>query len=660
MGGSSNTPVGHDHIQPIAKDTSVSAAAAAESKDKDVGSLGLNYVPLAKGTKQFRLLTVLPAGAADAPLECLVHVADLSSGGAATTTVPEYETISYCWGDAAERSVLVVDGEAVSVPASAAMALRRVRRPDSTRVVWLDAVCINQRDDDERSRQVSMMGDIYRHGAGNLIYLGEQDIGPAVASMAAILDEIHAEGDALTQLRNEMGAWQYSNTAIKAQYDHEALFDLYSIAWFRRLWVLQEAALARRNLCFCGQFELDLVDVTRVAAWLVYNYYFVDPGLRIQCSYAADMNDLVDKTYGYHRLRDEKPPSSLYLLDLAQQRLSSVAVDKVYGILGLAAGQSSGLKVAVDYRKTAAEVFRDAAWCLIRQDENLQVLDYVRHWTDDDDRLDLDGFSSWVPKWHRSKDLDEHPNFMSLSFDAGAGRKAVLDTWTDKTPEVLRVKGIRLGEVRHATGRVQASKEEQGAALDRLIDRAEGMISTPSGSGNNRGQPDPTLALSIATCMVAGVDSSYKAVGPEVVRGFRAFRECVRNGTLPVSIHDANNDKDGQSDRDGTNVAPNEAVLASQYAEAMWNACMNRSFFTMTTTTDSSMSSVLFGLGPYFMKPGDVVAILYGFQYPAILRPLEEGEFLFLGVAYVQGVMSGESVRQHELSGSSDTGFSIR
>jgi hypothetical protein len=101
------------------------------------------------------------------------------------------------------------------------------------------------------------------------------------------------------------------------------------------LWVLQEAALAQENICFCGSLQFDLLEVTRAAAWLIHKYYFVDADLRLQCSYTADMNDLVDNIYGYHRLKGGHPASALYLLDLAQQRLAKEAVDKVYGILGL-------------------------------------------------------------------------------------------------------------------------------------------------------------------------------------------------------------------------------------------------------------------------------------------------------------------------------------
>jgi hypothetical protein len=179
------------------------------------------------GAKPFRLITVL-AGENDEPLECVLTHADLS-----TYPVPEYETISYCWGDANTRDTITMNDMQLSVPASTAAALRRVRLSDSSRLIWLDAVCIDQTSLDERSQQVAMMDAIYRNGRRNLIYLGEHDITEAMNSVRAILSEaLHTEGS-FTLLRNEVGAWQYSTTPIHAEYSTEALIKFFEIPWFR-------------------------------------------------------------------------------------------------------------------------------------------------------------------------------------------------------------------------------------------------------------------------------------------------------------------------------------------------------------------------------------------------------------------------------------------
>ncbi|EUC47828.1 hypothetical protein COCMIDRAFT_89211, partial [Bipolaris oryzae ATCC 44560] len=70
------------------------------------------------------------------------------------------------------------------------------------------------------------------------------------------------------------------------------------------------------------------------------------------------------------------------------------------------------------------------------------------------------------------------------------------------------------------------------------------------------------------------------------------------------------------------------------FCEAMANACKNRAFFVT--------GSGYFVLGPYFAAQNDVVGVLYGSQFPVVLRPIGKN-FLFLGTCYVHGIMHGEA-----------------
>lgn len=201
----------------------------------DLNSAGLGggeekrtyYTALAHGSKEFRLITIL-AGENDCPVECLLSSADLGD-----ELVPKYETISYCWGDPNDRCNILVNDISLLVPLSAAEALRRVRSPVTPRVVWLDAICINQEDAGERQQQVSLMSMIYQNGDRNLIYLGEEDIEEALHRINAILNEATVAEGSFTLLRSEGGTWLYSDTGINAAYSVSALFKLFCIPWFR-------------------------------------------------------------------------------------------------------------------------------------------------------------------------------------------------------------------------------------------------------------------------------------------------------------------------------------------------------------------------------------------------------------------------------------------
>lgn len=124
------------------------------------------YVPLDAERQEFRLLAV--------------HASSAGTIRATITTQsliekPHYETVSYCWGDASIRGRIILNGHHFDLPASTENTIRRMRYDDTDRVLWIDTICINQTDIDERSHQVAIMDGIYRSGVRNLIWLGEAE-----------------------------------------------------------------------------------------------------------------------------------------------------------------------------------------------------------------------------------------------------------------------------------------------------------------------------------------------------------------------------------------------------------------------------------------------------------------------------------------------------
>ena len=89
-----------------------------------------------------------------------------------------YSDVSYTWGDARERNIVVVDGRLVSVPASSEEALRCPNAcfPDGgTCRPWIDAICVDQSNFTERAHQVAFMGDVYSKTERVLVWLGQDD-----------------------------------------------------------------------------------------------------------------------------------------------------------------------------------------------------------------------------------------------------------------------------------------------------------------------------------------------------------------------------------------------------------------------------------------------------------------------------------------------------
>ena len=123
------------------------------------------YFPLDHSRASLRLLTLYP-GVHDAVIECDLHVASLEDK-------PGYDALSYTWGNSANGGAVRIADRLLSTTDNLCSALRHLRYPDKTRIIWADALCINQNDVEEKTKQVQIMGRIYTECAQCLIWLGE-------------------------------------------------------------------------------------------------------------------------------------------------------------------------------------------------------------------------------------------------------------------------------------------------------------------------------------------------------------------------------------------------------------------------------------------------------------------------------------------------------
>jgi hypothetical protein len=231
------------------------------------------YKPLDRMRKEIRLL-ILEPGFGDSMLCCTLQYASLD-----TLTPPHYETTSYVCGDQTIKATINLHGSEVEVPATSEAVLRCMRFQDKARTLWIDAICIDQNDIEERGHQVGMMYEIYTQTSHNLIYLGSNDdnMPKVLESMGATLREMSVETrdyvDFEEMLFESWGTLQYSNAPFSFNIDQSGLVEFFQNSWFSRLWVVQEASLAFESTCYIGRYHTPLAPVLRVARWLLYNLY---------------------------------------------------------------------------------------------------------------------------------------------------------------------------------------------------------------------------------------------------------------------------------------------------------------------------------------------------------------------------------------------------
>ena len=156
----------------------------------------------------------------------------------------KYEALSWCWGtDPPDYAIKIDHGGRIykkRVTKALALALKYLRLPDRERILWVDAICINQEDDNEKNHQVQMMSRIYRRASEVAIWLGE-DTDDSITAIDFIKNEIikFPDFDNIFSDKKYSGKWR-------------ALMMLMQRDWFSRRWVVQEIALASSAMIYCG------------------------------------------------------------------------------------------------------------------------------------------------------------------------------------------------------------------------------------------------------------------------------------------------------------------------------------------------------------------------------------------------------------------------
>jgi hypothetical protein len=86
---------------------------------------------------------------------------------------PKYVALSYAWGDLRDTEMITIGQSSVPVTKYLYSALEHLRyNNEEVRTIWIDALCINQRDNDEKSWQVQLMREIYQRATSVTIWLG--------------------------------------------------------------------------------------------------------------------------------------------------------------------------------------------------------------------------------------------------------------------------------------------------------------------------------------------------------------------------------------------------------------------------------------------------------------------------------------------------------
>ncbi|RYC65579.1 hypothetical protein CHU98_g634 [Xylaria longipes] len=312
-----------------------------------------------------RVLHLSPARQPSTPLHGHLDIQDLNER-------PYYEALSYTWkdetGDASVSRRLYVGAnwDILPITKSCSRALRRLRFKHAWRVLWVDAICINQQNNAEKSEQIALMRTIYARSVRCVVDLGNPSFGSDIA-----IDYANSLGD------------DESMDQLPQQHKNKALSDLFHRRYFNRVWVIQEIVSAPYAQVNCGSRSVDwrlLVDSTATPTALNWIRGFRD-GIGTG-----------RPTRAYNG-----PSGLLKLLRDTADSESSDPRDKIFALLGLVRGLDLE-GITADYDLTYEQVYTGLAAYFIK---NHGLAELTMMATHKDPNL-----PSWVPNWRAFREYN--------------------------------------------------------------------------------------------------------------------------------------------------------------------------------------------------------------------------------------------------------------
>lgn len=612
-----------------------SSTARSPPSDSSLGYSAYFYKPL-RGF-EFRLVELLPARINE--IRCRVRHESLQSP-------PPYIAISYSWGDSRDTTSLKLDDVEIPVAVSLHGALGAVRQRKESVLVWIDALCINQRDPTERTGQVRLMTEIYNKAKSVSVWLGPEADDSEKAT--EILKQVSALANQPDKLLDFL--------AFKAsRQDLGTVVSLFEREYWSRLWVVQEIFYAREVTVYCGSTGLPW-GIYKQAA-LAFNHHSAKVSYLFPSFASARERDRVTQSnFSFSQVLIYHGPTSL-LLDInaisklgdasllevmraCRRKLCSDPRDKVFGILGVLPKAIQD-DFRVDYRLSTKEVYTDVVDILRYTTRRLDVICEAVHFPLHSNTA---GLPSWVPDWSHVPDTT--PIGLVGRFSACGNLTEAQCDFKDRRRKLV-INAIEIGTV-----------DSHGISLGTLCTLADYLMAflhwramllgeihgddSDASETDSEDEAKPESRVSVdeqntfcRTLCLGQVPRRWSKGADVLTACYHVFASLTRE-RLPRLKLDARLRSYASRGADvGIKSSERRQLLQENFASHMMGRCF---FLTRTGRM---------GLGSGFITVGDVVVVTPGCSTPIVLRPEgRSGEYRFVGDAYVDGYMYGRAVQK--------------
>lgn len=343
------------------------------------------YVPFASASTQIRLLQLLP-GKRRSQISVTIETVPVGRD----KDVPRFTALSYHWGPEGNESFIHVSGtdQTIAVRQNLFEALYHLRDSKTPCRLWIDAICIDQNNEEEKSEQMNLMASVFMSATEVIAWIGTGSSSTRKAMRAIRTIDETTEGNWIEPiLRDSKSPPRLSCRRRYTDFDRKeakAMVDLLARPYFSRLWVYQEIHLgADRATLLCGAHSVRWEAIRKTILFLSSVRHFRWDGL-VHATISIDrwkyIQYLCDS--GEHRRGFFEALDRARLADCTDDRDRAFSVMSLCGMTGIENG----------YNKTVQDVYTEVAIYFLKKWGSLQFLDYTG-------RQKYTGMPSWVPDW---------------------------------------------------------------------------------------------------------------------------------------------------------------------------------------------------------------------------------------------------------------------
>ncbi|KAK6841504.1 HET-domain-containing protein [Apiospora arundinis] len=514
-----------------------------------------------------------------------------------------YEALSYVWGSPDDPKTISVSStrkgseRRISVTRNLFIALRNMRLRTIRRVLLVDAICANQNDMSEKGRQVSLMGKIYSHAKAVTVWLGPEEDDSA-AAFALIRDLGRHE-------RNITGT--FFGPIKWGERDLQAVYLLFARPWFERLRVRQEIYSAKNAMVQCGPDKM---------AWFTFKAAAKHIRMRpLRVSLLGESGGhfrrLQTLVYGLCHSNEAIETYENMRMSLRDVKWTNPK-DTIYAMFNLLHVDDRELGIEPDYNADLGTIFKNVATRVINRHQSLGILSSCE--LHPNGVRSVTNLPSWVPDWATHLTIAHH---IETVWNPGA----LISPQSEIYGDVLRASGILIAVVDEI---YPLTLDVNALSRDTVIDHIRAI------------KPD----VHIARTSTSGLDI------------LEAYASALADSTSFAA-----DDVAGYRIESLMNL---DQAVAALHTIWSWDVVPEIDWETLSDLTIEPMEGDYIGRAPVATRPGDVLCVLLGADYPFILRRTQQlpvtptvftatqqstsAKWQIVGPCKVPGLMAGEAI----------------